>query len=186
MTPRRAKPSPKKRPTEGPNAPWRIHFFQRHRDDDSARTVPAREFLDRCPTGVAADIIATVKAVAEAPPPRFAGGGQWQVMHGSMKGFHEVRVTGPGRRRYRLFCILERNAPGLGGEPMLGALLVFPRYKFVALMGSGRPQSLRPLVMLLAARAKAAAVPVADHPFGLELALNRQLSQVVHRYPVDR
>jgi len=69
---------------------------------------------------------------------------------------------------------------------MLGALLVFPRYKFVALMASGRPQSLRPLVMLLAARAKAAAVPVADHPFGLELALNRQLSRVVHRYPVDR
>ena len=119
MTPRRAKPSPKKRPTEGPNAPWRIHFFQRHRDDDSARTVPAREFLDRCPTGVAADIIATVKAVAEAPPPRFAGGGQWQVMHGSMKGFHEVRVTGPGRRRYRLFCILERNAPGLGGPSVV-------------------------------------------------------------------
>ena len=45
---------------------------------------------------------------------------------------------------------------------MLGALLVFPRYKFVALMGSGRPQSLRPLVMLLAARAKVAAVPGAQ------------------------
>jgi len=28
---------------------------------------------------VAADIIATVQAVAAAPPPRFAGGGQWQV-----------------------------------------------------------------------------------------------------------
>ncbi len=44
---------------------------------------------------------------------------QWQVMHGSMKGFHEVRVTGPGRRRYRLFCILERNAPGLGGPSVV-------------------------------------------------------------------
>lgn len=116
---RRAKPSPKKRPAEDPNAPWHIHLFQRHRDDDAARTVPAREFLDRCPTGVAADIIATVKAVAEAPPPRFAGGGQWQVMRGSMKGFHEVRVTGPGRRRYRLFCILERGAPGLGGPSVV-------------------------------------------------------------------
>ena len=40
-------------------------------------------------------------------------------MHGSMKGFHEVRVTGPGRRRYRLFCILERNAPGLGGPSVV-------------------------------------------------------------------
>jgi len=67
---------------------------------------------------------------------------------------------------------------------MLGALLVVPRYKFVALMASGRPQSLRPLVMLLAARARTAAVPEDDHPFGLELALKRQLSRVVHRYPV--
>jgi hypothetical protein len=81
--------------------------------------MPAREFLDRCPTGVAADIIATAKAVAEAPPPRFGGGGQWHVMHGSMKGFHEVGVTGPGRRRYRLFCILERYAPGLGGPSVV-------------------------------------------------------------------
>jgi hypothetical protein len=36
-----------------------------------------------------------------------------------MKGFYEVRVTGPGRRRYRLFCILERNAPGLGGPSVV-------------------------------------------------------------------
>lgn len=119
MSPRRAKPSSKKQPTEDASASWRIHFFQRHRDDDRARTVPAREFLDRCPTGVAADIVATVKAVAEAPPPQFAGGGQWQAMHGSMKGFHEVRATGPGRRRYRLFCILERDALGLGGPSVV-------------------------------------------------------------------
>lgn len=119
MRARRAKTPPHERPAQDPDAPWRIHFFQRHREDDPARTVPAREFLDRCPTSVAADITAVVKAVAEAPPPRFAGGGQWQAMHGPMKGFYEVRVTGPGRRRYRLFCILERDAPGLGGPSVV-------------------------------------------------------------------
>lgn len=118
MTARRRR-SLARKPKEQARAAWRIHFFQRHRDDDPARTVPARDFLDRSPTGVAADIIATVKAVAEAPPPRFAGGGQWQAMHGSMKGFHEVRVTGPGRRRYRLFCILDRDPPGLGGPSVV-------------------------------------------------------------------
>lgn len=82
MTPRRSKPPPKQSRANEPTAPWRIHFFQRHRDDDRTASVPAREFLDACPTGVAADIIATLKAVAEAPPPRFAGGGQWQAMHG--------------------------------------------------------------------------------------------------------
>ncbi len=99
--------------------PWRVHFFQRHWEDDRKKAVPARDFLDLCPPGVAADIIAVVKAVAEAPPPRFGGGGQWHVMHGSMKGFYEVRVTGPGRRRYRLFCILEREATGLSGPSVV-------------------------------------------------------------------
>lgn len=36
-----------------------------------------------------------------------------------MKGFFEVRVTGPGRRRYRLFCILDREGPGLGGPSVV-------------------------------------------------------------------
>jgi len=40
-------------------------------------------------------------------------------MHGTMKGFYEVRVTGPGRRRYRLFCFLDRDSPGLGGPSVV-------------------------------------------------------------------
>lgn len=36
-----------------------------------------------------------------------------------MKGYHEVRVTGPGRRRYRLFCILERVGTGLSGPSIV-------------------------------------------------------------------
>ena len=71
--------------------------------------VPADEFLDECPPGVEADLIAVLDAVAEAPPPQFSGGGKWEAMHGSMGGYHEVRTTGPGREQFRLFCILENG-----------------------------------------------------------------------------
>jgi hypothetical protein len=55
--------TPEKPEDEEAAAAWRIHFFQSHRDDDSARTAPARDFLDRCPTGVAADIIVTLRSL---------------------------------------------------------------------------------------------------------------------------
>jgi len=40
-------------------------------------------------------MIAVLDAVAEAPPPRFSGGGLWEAMHGIMT--------------YRLFCLLENS-----------------------------------------------------------------------------
>jgi Txe/YoeB family toxin of Txe-Axe toxin-antitoxin module len=102
-------------------APWRVHFFQRHAADDPARSVPALEFLRRCPTKVEAMVVAVVGAVAEAPPPAFSGGGKWEAMPGEMAGFYEVRVDGPKRRHYRLFCVLERDgaAVGLGGPSLV-------------------------------------------------------------------
>lgn len=42
-------------------------------------------------------------------------------MHGDMGGYYEIRVTGPGREQFRLFCMLENadkrtlTARGLGG-----------------------------------------------------------------------
>jgi hypothetical protein len=102
-------------------APWRVHFFQRHKQDDPGRTVPALEFLRGCPTKVEAMMVAVVKAVAEAPPPAFSGGGKWEAMHGEMGGFYEVRVDGPKRHHYRLFCLLERDGAkvGLGGASLV-------------------------------------------------------------------
>lgn len=112
--PKTRKPSAREQTT----GPWRIHFFARHPADDPHQSVPAREFLDRCP--VAARIIAVVKAVADAPPPTFSGGGKWEAMHGDMAGYYEVRVDGPQRRHYRLFCLLEREGAGVGlGGPSL-------------------------------------------------------------------
>ena len=51
-----------------------------------------------------------LEAVRAAPPPAFSGGGKWEAMHGSMGGYYEIRVTGPGRRHYRLFCILDNGS----------------------------------------------------------------------------
>jgi hypothetical protein len=70
---------------------------------------------------VAATLIAVVKAVADAPPPSFSGGGKWEAMHDDMAGFYEARADGPGRRHYRLFCILERDGAqvGLGGASLV-------------------------------------------------------------------
>jgi len=30
-------------------------------------------------------------------------------MHGEMTGYYEIRVTGPGREQFRLFCLLENG-----------------------------------------------------------------------------
>lgn len=70
-------------------------------------TVPAIEFLNRCPIKVAANLLAVLDAVADAPPPKYAGGGKWEAMHGAMGGYYEVRATGPSREQFRLFCLLE-------------------------------------------------------------------------------
>lgn len=31
----------------------------------------------------------------------------WEAMHGDMGGYYEIRVTGPNREQFRLFCLLE-------------------------------------------------------------------------------
>jgi hypothetical protein len=70
---------------------------------------------------VAAKLVAVVKAVADAPPPAFSGGGKWEAMHGDMTGFYEVRTDGAKRRHYRLFCLLDRDGAkvGLGGPSLV-------------------------------------------------------------------
>ncbi len=107
------------------SASWRVHFFQRHPDDDPTSPVPGRDFLERCP--VAARMAAVLKAVADAPPTAFAGGGYWEAMHGTMAGYYEVRVDGRDRRHYRLFCVLERDGArlGLGGPSVVRASSLF-------------------------------------------------------------
>ncbi|MCU1546620.1 MAG: hypothetical protein JWP30_1720 [Homoserinimonas sp.] len=89
-----------------------VVFFQRHKDDDPTKSVPGREQLNSWPAGVRVDVRTVLAAVAAAPPKRFSGGGYWEAMHGDMTGWHEIRVDGPGRTHYRLFCLLDYDAQG--------------------------------------------------------------------------
>jgi len=86
--------------------PWDIIYFE----TEDGRC-PGDEFLDDCPTKVAAQFLAVLDDVAAAPPPRYSGGGRWEAMHGDMGGFYEVRAQGPKREQFRLFCILENGTP---------------------------------------------------------------------------
>jgi hypothetical protein len=87
-----------------------VAFFRRHSDDDPGQAVPGREFLNACPVKVRATMRAVLTQVAAAPPKRFAGGGYWEAMKGDMTGWFEVRVDGPRRHHYRLFCRLDYDA----------------------------------------------------------------------------
>jgi hypothetical protein len=71
---------------------------------------PAEEWLLQLPAKPAAEVIAVVKAVRDAPPPAFAGGGKWEAMHGEMAGIYEARCR-QGDQLHRLFCLLDRNHP---------------------------------------------------------------------------
>jgi hypothetical protein len=82
--------------------PWAVVYYKA-----PAGSVPALEFLEACPGKIDAEFTAVLDAVASAPPPQFSGGGKWEAMHGSMTGWHEIRLTGPGREQFRLFCLLE-------------------------------------------------------------------------------
>ena len=55
------------------------------------------------------EFVAVLDAVAAAPPPQFSGGGKWEAMHGDMTGYYEIRLTGPSREQFRLFCLLENG-----------------------------------------------------------------------------
>lgn len=95
--------------------------------------MPALEFLDGCPGAIDAQFTAVLDAVAAAPPPRFSGGGKWEAMHGSMGGWYEIRLTGPGREQFRLFCLLEN---GTGDELARRGL---PRPTIAVITGMRKP-----------------------------------------------
>src|SRR5579863_4623562 len=95
-----------------------VAFFRRHQDDAPDQSAPGRNFLNSCPPKVRATMRAVLIEVAAAPPKRFAGGGYWEAMKGEMTGWFEVRVDGPRRHHYRLFCRLDYEAHGRS-KPLL-------------------------------------------------------------------
>lgn len=87
-----------------------IVYFKRHPRDDQSERSPGRDALNSWPKGVRAKVRAVVVAVAAAPPSRFSGGGYWEAMHNDMAGWFEIRVDGPKREHFRLYCLLDYDA----------------------------------------------------------------------------
>jgi hypothetical protein len=83
----------------------RRHSRQRLAAAGSGVSPPRRK-----PGTLDAQFTAVLADVAAAPPPQFSGGGKWEAMHGSMSGFYEIRLSGPRREQFRLFCLLEKGS----------------------------------------------------------------------------
>ena len=118
---KRKKPQSKRpavRTGPSPDDPHDVVYLKRHRADDPSEPEPGREALNSYPAKVRATMRAALIAVASAPPKRFAGGGYWEAMKGDMAGWFELRVDGPGRHHYRLFCLLDYDAQGVD-KPLL-------------------------------------------------------------------
>jgi hypothetical protein len=69
------------------------------------------KFLDGCPQTIQDRFDAVLDDAAQGPPLEYRGGGYWEAMHGGMTGWFEVRLDGPGREHFRLFCLLENGSP---------------------------------------------------------------------------
>ena len=93
---------------------WQIVFFKRTAGDAA---VPALDFFNTIPDNALAEILATLDAVADGPPPSFRGGLRYQPMKGELSRFHEVRAKHQNRL-YRLFVLEDAEAPGLPGPSL--------------------------------------------------------------------
>ena len=101
-----------------PNDAHDVVYFRRHRQDDPAETIPGRTAMEGWPVKVRPLAMAVLAQVAAAPPTRFSGGGYWEAMKKEMTGWFEVRVNGPNRHHYRLYCLLDYEANGRA-KPLL-------------------------------------------------------------------
>ena len=109
---RKNAPAPSVRTGPSPDDVHDIVYCKRHVKNDPDQAEPGRDALRSWPTSVRAKANAILIAVAAAPPKRFAGGGYWEAMKGDMSGWFEVRIDGPRRHHYRLFCLLDYEANG--------------------------------------------------------------------------
>lgn len=103
-------------------SPHEVVFFAGSRVH--LRTVAPLKFISNCPVSVQRKMLEILNEIAKAPPWRFSGGGYWEAMHGEFAGWFELRVDGPGREHFRLFCQLDYFAEGFE-HPLLVVICGF-------------------------------------------------------------
>jgi hypothetical protein len=74
--------------------------------------VPGDAFLDAWRSRLRRRSSRCLRPCALLRPRSSVEGGKWEAMRGRMGGYYEIRVTGPGRVHYRLFCRLENGTRG--------------------------------------------------------------------------
>jgi hypothetical protein len=95
---------------------WQIVFYE---TADGKR--PAQKFLAGAPEEVRKELLATLRAARDVGPMHFkTSGDRWQLMHKpkkkgqvDMSGICEARDQ-QGDTLYRLYCVIDRNAPQHG------------------------------------------------------------------------
>jgi hypothetical protein len=88
---------------------WEVAWYA------SGRAVPARAYLNKLDADRRRQLLGWVEAIRRYPPGPYAfpPGLVWQPMHGEMGGIFEIREK-HGKQLFRLFCVLDRNAPAHG------------------------------------------------------------------------
>lgn len=88
---------------------WKVAWYS------AGRVAPARVYLNKLDPDRRRQLLGWVEAIRRYPPGPYAfpPGLVWQPMHGDMAGIFEIREK-HGKQLFRLFCVLDRNAPAHG------------------------------------------------------------------------
>lgn len=113
----------RQRNPDPPADAWDIVFWMPEKG-----RAPGREWLITVPDPVRLMMVSILDSVRDGPPQSFGPSEYWHVMRGRMKGLHEARDR-HGDTLYRLFCVLDRDAPKHG----------MPRPALVVLCGGEKP-----------------------------------------------
>lgn len=89
-----------------PKLEWKVAWYA------TGRLAPARVYLNKLDPDRRHQLLGWVEAIRRYPPGPYAfpPGLVWQPMHGDMAGIFEIREK-HGKQLFRLFCVLDRNAP---------------------------------------------------------------------------
>ena len=95
-----------------PPAPWHVVYSKRLRKHDRAEPRPGMTFLNACPTPIRYQRLAIVKAVADAPPPAFGGGGKRALGDECLVGLRRIAAVTRGATRLPSDCGVRRAGAG--------------------------------------------------------------------------